>query len=565
MSKIIQLGADVIPKIAAGEVIENPASVIKELIENSLDASAQSIFIDIENFGFRKIKVIDDGEGMDKEDLLKCFDIHSTSKISSIDDLSSIKSFGFRGEALSSISAVSNVKIKSKTQVSDFGYSIEIEDNKLKNVEPIGIYQGTVVEVDSIFSKIPARKKFLKNPQTEYRNILKLLTNYILGHPHVSFRFSHDGNLILNFTSKHTLDYRITQLLGQDFFSSLLSVTAENEYIKLDGYITKPHASSFNKDTQFLYVNGRAVTNNTVSGAVKDAYGKMIDAKSFPGFLLNINLGHDLVDVNVHPRKETVSFWNDSSVYDFVLESIKKVLESNDLTYVQGYDTDILEASKKAAPFQYQTLKDSFTSWRPEESQRENTEQSIFQINKTYIATPTKEGLVLIDQHAAHESILYTQYIKAYESNFDRSEKYIPESPVFVDLTVMQMETYKENFQTILDLGFDIDVFGSTSLKVISYPQILCDHNIKVLLAEVLSDLESGKKIKDVDFKTKQTIAFLSCRSAVKAGDYLTYAEQKNIVKKLDDTPDTYTCPHGRPVKIIIKGSELARMFKRIK
>lgn len=565
MAKITKLPEETIPKIAAGEVIENPASVMKELLDNALDAKARFILVEVEDSGFTKLKVMDDGEGMDKEDLSNCFGLHCTSKIKSIEDLTSLRSLGFRGEALASIASVANIKIRSKTLATEFGYELEVVSGVMKELKPIGVPQGTLVEVSDLFSEIPARKKFLKDPQTEYRSLLKVITGYVLGHTDTAFKFSHNGKLVFNFSTTQKLQERVLQLLGQDFAASLLDTTAADTHLALTGFITKPQTTFFNKDANYLFVNGRVVSSNVFSVAVKNAYGKMLESKVYPGFILHLNLSPDLIDVNVHPQKATVAFWNDEEVYDFVYKAIKQTLDQNDLTFTQGYDTDILHTPVGAAPFQYKSLKDSLPTWRPEAPQEEITGPQLFQINKTYIASPTKEGLVLIDQHAAHESILFTEYSKAYANNFNKDARYTPETPFFVELTLVQMATFNEHINVLFDLGFDAEPFGSTAVRINSFPQILKDHNIKQVFSEMLSDLDEHKKVKAMDVKTNQTIAFLACRSAVKAGDILSYEEQKNICTKLENTPDTYTCPHGRPVKILIKNSELARMFKRIR
>lgn len=563
---IHRLDEDLIPKIAAGEVVESTASIVKELVENSLDAGATLLTMDIENGGLTKIKITDNGIGMDPPDVENCWLPHTTSKISNQDDLLAIKTLGFRGEALSSISAVAHLSLKSRATFQDSGTQITIDGGTFISSKKVGMNVGTTIEVSDIFYNIPARKKFLKSPQTESKKILDVIVSYALAYPQVKFKFSRDGKSVLDLSNPDDLFSRVYKIVGDELFVNLIPFEKSFERFSINGFISKPQSSTYSKSDQHLFVNNRAVSNETVSRAIKDAYGKLLEHKAFPPFILYLKVQPDLVDVNIHPRKEEISFWNDSVIYDTLTDFFKDFLEHQDLTFVKDSYEDVFAETKKASEYPFLKLKDSVDKWSLK-SYESIPEDSILQIDNTYLITTTKEGAILVDQHAAHESILYEEYLAELYKTLQQKEIVTLGEPSVISLSLSLSQSLEEYLETLESLGFSITPFGQNTFKIDAVPAMFKTHNLQKLIQELLLELQDSRngKLNNIDEKSRKTIAFLSCRGAVKAGEKLTLEERRNIIKKLETSKNIYTCPHGRPVKIILTNRELARLFKRIK
>lgn len=412
MPRIKLLAPHIISKTAAGEVVERPASVVKELIENALDAGASIIKIQIQNSGLDRIEVVDNGDGMDIEDVMISFKPHTTSKILDENDLNKISSFGFRGEALSSIASVSRMAIQSRVNNHYVGHRVDLEGGEVLKSMPAGMPIGTIVEVKDLFFNTPARKKFLKSASTEFRNILDIVVNAAMSFSHIGFTLINEDRIVLDLPRYQTLSERTIALLGEPISSQLVPFVHDEAHFKVTGYISKPQLSSIGKSHQYIFVNKRFVSNNIVSSAVKEAYGSLLEPRAHPALILFLELPYELVDVNVHPRKEEVSFYDDSQIFEFVKKAVQNALDLNDLTY----STDIIGNKlddKKALPYLFNHLKDSVDSWQVYENHKE---LEIMQINNLYLVTQTKKGMVLIDQHAAHERILFEQFLEVYES-----------------------------------------------------------------------------------------------------------------------------------------------------
>ena len=558
--KIKELSSEIIPKIAAGEVVERPASVVKELVENSLDAGAQSITIEIEEAGFKKIRVIDDGEGMIQKDLLRCFLPHHTSKITSIADLENIGTLGFRGEALASICSVCEVGIKTRVSGDKEGNEALIKRGSIEKTSPAGMKSGTVVEVQNLFSYVPARKKFLKSKNTEYRRVLDTVVFHALGNPTIGFKFLRDGKTVFNVSTGQNLIDRAKTLLGTEVAQNLLPVEVSNEYVNLKGFLGKPQISYSTKDHQFLFINGRAVKNKLISAAVKSAFNTLIEPKSHPVFIFFVELNAELVDVNIHPRKENIKFWNEEAVAEFMQEAVRKTLQRADLSYVKD---DISGLDVGAAPYTFSVLKSAVEAWSVKDF--DASDGKSLQVAKKFIVTVAKDGVLIVDQHAAHESILYEQFLEEFLSQKQKGAVFELRKPVVVNLSLSQADLLGENLGFLGDLGLEIEECGQNSFRVRSVPKMLRDREVTDLVVELLADLKMTGKVKDVDERSKRTIEFLACRGAIKAGEKLTAKEMKNLLEKLLKTEGLYTCPHGRPVMIKITLRELDRMFKRVK
>ncbi len=548
--KIKILPKDVISKISAGEVVERPSSVVKELVENSLDAKASFIRIELEDAGLTKIMVTDDGEGMVKDDLVISVKPHTTSKLNN-NDIHEIKHLGFRGEALSSIASISKLEIKSKANRSNKGAFLEIINSREQNISFVGMPTGTSVVVKDLFSNVPVRKKFLRRQTTELKKITDVVTKLALAHPKTGFILSHNGKVIIELRENQKKKDRIRDLLGEDFYFHLMPIKVNGESIELSGYIGTPQISTKSSHRQFLFVNNRPVESNLISSVVKEAYGSLLDPRAYPAFILFIEILPSLIDVNIHPRKEEVKFINKENIAQLLENSIKATLNKYDLTFRK-------RSTFKTADLQTAfLLKEETTPW----SVRKFSKSEVLQIHDTYLVMQSDEGMMILDQHAAHERILYEQFLEKFETR--KKDTFKLKKPVLFELPVSEAVILEESLDILKKLGFSMEDFGKRSFKVSSVPEIFKTRDIFGLISEFVSDLAMEKKPDSLDEKSRLTISYLSCRSAIKAGDKLSKKERESLIKKLSKTKTNYTCPHGRPVRVEIPKDELERMFKR--
>lgn len=511
MGKIVFLPQAVVSKTAAGEVIENPASVVKELIENALDAGATSVKISISDGGKKKIIVADDGEGMCKEDLLICHKPHTSGRISTEADLGNIKTYGFRGEALNSIACVSVLSIKSFARPGDIssgpansnkdsksGWRITLSYGDAGEILPTGMSYGTIVEVRDLFANFPARQQFLKNSQYEFRKILNTVLLFVLAYPDVSFSLDHNNKPFLEASAYYDLVQRLGLIFGHtDYFLPLDSIA---DHLALKGFITVPQKSSNSFADIYFYVNNRPIKWHKGLQRVKSAYGTLLERRKYPKGVLFLTLPPEFVDVNVHPRKEEVRFKNENLVLDFLEKSVRDSLEKYNLTYTYS------EASSFSAAL-YGVLKDSFSPWKAEQTSATDFTGEVLQIAHTYLLASFEDKILFLDQHAAHEKILYAQIL----------------------------DQLKE--------GKTLD-------------QVILDFNLGLTKEELVSNYSED---------LFETAASIACKSAIKAGDYLTPEERVRLVRKLLETRlENYTCPHGRPTMIELSKHDLEKMFKRL-
>jgi len=562
MGVIHKLQKDIIPKIAAGEVIENPAGAVKELIENSIDAKARKIIIELGGDYLDKIRVTDDGVGISSDDLEICFLPFYTSKLASLEDLSSIHTLGFRGEALSSLCAVSAVTIKSRDTNSEYGTKVDIREGTILSTSSVGMNLGTIVEVVGLFNNIPVRRKFLKNSNVEFEKILEIFFGYALSYPEISFILYRNGKL-MHHLRNDTFENRTIAVLGRNAYKYLIPLSYTGTHFSISGYISNPQGALNSGLNQYLFVNNRFVHLKDVSKTIKKSYGTLLPHDVYPQFIFFLSLNPDLLDVNVHPKKQEIRFWDNDYVLKSISDAVKETLQKADLTYVIGDSLDY-HYDKSASKDTFLTLKESVPLWK---ANKQNFElyETTFQIDNTYIATPVMGGLLLVDQHAAHESVLYNELYTSFIEKKVISTAKLLETPVRITFGLKEATLLAANLESFSAFGFDIYQISSTDFNVASVPEILLKRDIKTLVSEMLSDILQNGTPDDVDNHTRKTLAFLACRSAIKAGDYLAPHEQKNILQKLDECSDIYTCPHGRPVKIIITNKELAKFFKRIK
>ncbi len=566
MKKIHQLSLPVIAKIAAGEVIERPAYAVKELIENAIDAHANYITIQIEEAGLKKIVVTDNGEGMEKEDIQECFKPHTTSKLSSEEDLLAISSLGFRGEALASIAAISTLTIKSKSLNAVAGTMIRIHNGKVLEVLPVGMPSGTSIRIDNLFSSVPGRKKFLKSIRTEFRHIVDVVMHYTLAYPTIRFFLTHDKRIILDAPPNQSIGERISLILGKQIFNQLIPFSYSEENITLSGFISHPQLTTQSTQKQYLFVNKRSVVDRHISSIIKEVYGNRLAATTYPIYIIFLSIPFEMVDVNVHPRKEYVLFVNSGVVSEHIVTAMNRALNTVHAIFSAQYKNSELVLgdsfrSGNTTSFAGRTLKEVTSPWQLKRELLDST--LIMQLHNVYLVVSTKYGMLLVDQHAAHERILYEQYQRAFIKQKQSKKIFTYLEPIQFEVSLSDAELVQEHRALFTTLGFNLEHFHDTTFLLRSVPYLFQDRDCTQLLLDVIDTIRQEKSTDDIDKQTKRMIAYLACRSAVKAGDKLTRDESKNLIEQLEKTENNATCPHGRPTRIEMRLEELHKIFKR--
>lgn len=559
MPSIFTLSDEIVSKIAAGQVVDRPASVVKELVENSLDATATQINIDLIDYGLAEIRISDNGKGISKEDLAVCYLPHTTSKISTLSDLHNIKTLGFRGEALSSIFASAEVVIKSRVAEFSEGFITAALDTSAPRFDSIGMAVGTVVTVSNLFKKVPARAKFLKSGPTELKHVIAGVEALSLAHPHVGFKVSHNGKSLMDLSKNQTLITRIQDLYGTAFCEKLIPFRAEHPRFTVSGYVSKPQLNFLNSQHQFVFVNLRPIRSALVSRSIKMGYKTLLEPSCYPASFLNIIVDPGLVDININPQKTDCRFWDDDALSSWLTDLVSQTLQQHDLVFVYSEENQ----DKKASFHTYNLLKDHTPSWDISLENSLDPLENNFQLLNTYIAYPSKEGLVLVDQHAAHESILFEEFSAVFAQESSLKDLYTLDTPVVMHLLPHQFNFLQHYPEILQSSGIVFDDFGSNTIRITAVPALIKSHNIQSLISELLEDIVTPKA--QIDSQSLKTIEFLSCRTAIKAGEKLSKAQRNKILEKLSNSRHLYTCPHGRPLKIVVTHSELARLFKRIK
>jgi DNA mismatch repair protein MutL len=586
------LNNSLINKIAAGEVIERPANVVKELLENSLDADATEIKIEIRNAGLTKIKVSDNGIGMNKDDLMLSCKRHATSKIKDEKDLNAINSLGFRGEALASIAEVSHLTIKTKEEKEDVGHILEIEGGIKLNSQKIGCSNGTIIEINNLFYNVPARKKFLKSPEVELAHIIDIVTRYALQKKEVSITLLNNKKEILNSAVTKNQLNNIIYIYGTENSKSLIEVDYKTPKLKIQGYISKPSLTRANKNEQSLYVNGRYVKSRIINEAIYSGYKTLLFTNRHPIYILNITIDPSEIDVNIHPNKLDIRIQNEKEVCETIFSGIKEALETQILI-----PTTTLETETKQKPTKTYTLTKDKQSNLFSEQQNQSTKPltiqdtsieqeypasppltktdnsvthtvrpSLFldfvilgQINKTFIIAETQNGLALIDQHAAQERVNYEKFLKELKGNALKKQHLL--QPKIIELNPREHQIAITNKDFIEKLGFEIDDFGSNSIKLSSIPQIF--GKLKTtLFIDIVNEL-AKINTSIINTEIEEKIIKYACRASIKAGDELTRTEMKQLLEQLEQTNNPYSCPHGRPTVIQLTNADLEKKFKR--
>jgi DNA mismatch repair protein MutL len=581
MSRVRLLSDTLASQVAAGEVIERPASVVKELVENSIDAEARSIEVLVRRGGISLIRVTDDGIGMDRDDALLCLERHATSKIRTANDLANVATLGFRGEALPSIASVARFRLTTRERDAIAGTELLVSGGKIETVRDGGEAPGTQVEVRSLFYNLPARRKFLRSETTETRNIEHQLYLQALAHPEVAFVFVRDEKLVFQLPAMRSLRDRIRDLLGNELLARLLEVDpVARARVRVSGLIGQAGLSRATRDQQFVFVNGRAIESPVIGAAMKEGYHTALMKGQFPVTFLFLELDPAEVDVNVHPAKREVRFRDPASVREAVVRAIRRTLESDRESWQEQFRAPeasdpsfVRPVSPIAPPHDQEQAKFPVPPTPPPivddrlapDSEREAPAQHQFRIlgilNKLYVLMENAEGLVLVDQHAAHERILFEELRRRMETRGVPSQRLL--LPQVIELAPRDAEWVERNVATLQKMGLGVEEFGRHSFRLESLPPFLSGADPARLLQDVIDSLKSASNSSSPLRLGEEMIAKTVCRHAVKANDQLREPEVEKLIRDLLECELPYCCPHGRPTMIQISLGELEKKFGR--
>jgi len=574
---------DVIDRIAAGEVIERPYSVVKELMENSIDAGATSIEVTLEAGGKKLIKVVDDGAGMTPADLQAVFLRHATSKLDRVDDLLHIASLGFRGEALASIGSVARTRITSRPRNQSEGATIENSGGKTTAVRPAASPAGTKVEVDELFSHVPARLNFLKADSTELSHVVEAVTRILLAFPGVAVRLLHNGRSVLECEKNLSLHDRIRKCFNRELSDNLLPVEGQTGRLRMTGFVGRPEIGRRDRKRSYLFINGRYVSDKVVHAAVRRAFRERLPSRLQPVYFLNLSLPHEDVDVNVHPMKLEVRFRDGTSVFAGTLGLVENALAlrergASDTPWVVR-DAPRLGGRSSPVPGVSDPppsggggaargdtgklvfgLEQNATGDGRVEGRRITLRaaERFLQVHENYLLFEVDEGVAIVDQHALHERALYHRLKEEYESGGVLLQKLLVPATVEVDKqTALRLDELRV---ALKPLGIDAEAFGWNTLKIMAIPLLFKKADPAALAREVIERLMAGDRGEEAYLELLHTMA---CKAAVRAGDRLEEEELAELIGFMDKVDDASHCPHGRPTTILLTLAELEEMFKR--
>lgn len=593
MKNINILDSNTIDKIAAGEVVERPSAVVKELVENSIDANADAVTIEIKDGGISFIRITDNGEGIDRSQIKKAFMRHATSKIKSVEDLISVTSLGFRGEALSSISAVGKVEFLTKTKTDFIGTRYVVEGGRECVFEDAGIPDGTTIIVRDLFFNVPARKKFLKSPSSEGNNITELIEHMILSHPNISFKYIYNGNVKLQSSGKNDIKSCIYNVYGRDIANGLIEVKSIRDDISIHGYIGKPELARATRNFEIYFVNNRFIKSTLIDRALEEAYKDYLMLHKYPTVFLYFEIPSHLIDVNVHPTKREIRFFEGEALKCYIVDVIKNALINKELIKEIVEEThekpSVKESEINKEPFETinHIIESSYNNYYSSEIEKEDestdindkneqltlfddkfiSEESIKkhriigQLFNTYWLIEFENKLFIVDQHAAHEKVNYERLIKKLRNNENCSQNIYP--PIVVSLSNAEAQyvtKYNENF---LNVGFTIEHFGGLDYTISTVPMELLSQNPADYFHEMLDELMEGKNSKETE-TVNLKIATMACKASVKGNMHLSVFEADKLISELLTLDNPYNCPHGRPTIISFSKYEIEKMFKRI-
>ncbi len=594
------LSEDLANQIAAGEVVERPASVVKELVENSIDAGATQIRLDIEEGGKKKIRIMDNGMGMTPGECGLAFSRHATSKISQFEDLESIQSLGFRGEALPSIASVAKVRCTSARNESEGGRLIVVEGGEILEEKDIACPQGTTLEVAQLFYVIPARSKFLKGDSTEFSHITQVVMQQALAYPNIQFHLTHNGREVINTLPTDQLHFRIAELHGPDLAKSLLEVEVQSEDYRLKGFVSSPVYTRSNRNAQYCFINGRFVRDKTIRHATQQGYSHLLPKGQHPAMFLYLTMDPKLLDVNVHPSKAEVRFAFQQDVHQFVAHGVRAALEKNQQVDLAARDeTDIpLQVTAHRQPFSPrpsyrppQWVDKSHAPAQGDLSQAlrtmlkpdaDSTSQQVIwfdkaptpvanliysefeplgQLDRSFIIMQGKPGLLVVDQHVAHERILYERFRGAAKNRKVEVQKLL--FPLPIELSPEETEVLTPHLPRLLDLGLELELFGKNEFLLRSVPAILKNSDHEKLLLETLEALPREAHDDVLNEKYEDVLIMMSCRNAIKVNHTLSLDQIRKLISDLEQTSMPYTCPHGRPISLLFEMDDILKKFLR--
>ena len=630
--KINLLSADVYNKIAAGEVVDRPYSVVKELVENAIDAGATQITVEIEKGGKKRIRVTDNGGGIARDDLPLAYSAHATSKLKTASDLFAIHTLGFRGEALASVAAVSRMEIVSRTEGAD-AFSLACEGGALGEVLPAAGAQGTVVTVDDLFYNVPARLKFLKSDTQEEADIGGVMARFLLARPEISFTYLADGKVKYR-SFGDGLAAAVVAVYGANTLENCLEIRAEKHGIKLYGFLGNRNFYKANRTYQSLFVNGRSVVNQTVGAAVTNAYASYLMKRQYPFYVLFLDVPPEVVDVNVHPNKADVRFADNQIIYGCVYSVVSAVLDGNskaleylvqvpktepapqkevaapapvwnapnvsapqadveappapqmtyaeakkelafDISMPKGSEPRFLEQERAVmevrAPAKAQPETDAFEENKKFllaqdaariRQPRVETDVLVYkgELFRTYLIYQSGDCAYIVDQHAAHERILFDKLKEKWETRSVVSQPMLV--PFIYNGNAQEFAFLERNFSVLREIGFDIEAFGDTSVRVSAVPSELMEIDLVGFFGDVLSSMESLRAVRLTDL-LRDKLATAACKAAVKGGELLTEQEVRTLIERMNGDM-AMKCPHGRPAVVKLKKTEIEKLFKRI-
>ena len=586
MKHIRRLEERVANQIAAGEVVERPASIVKELVENSLDARAQSISVEIEEAGIRRIIVADDGVGIQREDLRLALERHATSKIASSEDLAHVTTMGFRGEALASVASIARVKLTSRAHQAEEAWELIVEGGHEISHRPAAHAAGTTVVIENLFYNTPARRKFLKAERTEKAHVAETVRRLSLANDRVSFLLKDGGRIIENLPVEANLENRIQRLVGADFFNSAVSVNENSDELHLWGWVGSPNFNRRTRDQQHFFVNERYVKDPIVSHAIRQAYRDVMFQGRHAVFVLYLSLDPSRVDVNVHPTKSEIRFREARQVHDFIFGSLNRTLRQTESAYPSSNGLDLKafkttdrhsiadpqQSLMDANFFEPQPIgSDNRTTLLPIQNQEDTflTDKEVpplgfalAQLHGTYILAENSSGLVIVDMHAAHERITYERMKK----DFLQEERMVTQRlliPAVVEVGIREADLVENSGEELSRLGLIVERMSATGVVVREIPALLTEANIENLTRDVIEEMANYGSADSLQEQAEDLFRTMACHSSIRANRDLSLDEMNSLLRQMERTENAGQCNHGRPTFTIQRMSDLDRVFLR--
>ncbi len=575
MPSIKILPDTLINKIAAGEVVERPASVVKELIENAIDAGATEIVVNIEQSGKRLIRISDNGCGMSREDARTAFERHATSKIASEADLETIRTMGFRGEALSSIASVARVTMVTARKGAGSGTIVEIEGGTVRNIADAAAPQGTSLEVNHLFYNTPARLKFLKSASTEFSHIVDAVSHQAMARPDIRFKLTHGKNAVLDLPGSSSIRERAFQIHGSELSDGLLEFAGGRDSVRVYGMVSKPNHDRGDRSYQEFYVNSRYVKNASLSHALYAAFADLIMRDRHPAGFIFIDLDPALVDVNVHPAKAEVRFRNQSQIHDLVRDVVREALRAGGASpsvaradRVKDAVSDYLKSAEcgvRSAELNFKTSNDPGLPLSSHSEFRIPHSALLYplaQVHDSFIIAQSNDGMALIDQHAAHERVLFEKLQDEYGSGTIAVQDLL--IPIQMELGSAEQGLLKEHLPELNRLGLHVEDFGGSTFIIKAVPALMIGGDHKRLLLDILDEIKVHGTSGKMDVLRDKVLSVMACHPAIKVHRRLSIQEMEGLINDLFSCRMPHSCPHGRPTVVRFSMDEIRKMFKRL-